>query len=265
MRLPDLIRARCLVGDTPFPGAWLALSLIANEGDAEPVFSLVFGPAGEDGRIFVERDEVLAQARFLGEAIGLDYGRIEERWSGKLALAVAGVEELRHQFRLTFGDPPVRRASFNRVAAARALRLLHESAGEELSVEASLEPSGTTELEFVLGRARDWLPEELHEPVLELLVRLARRDLAGLVEAGVLAEERQTDIEDEIARAGVTPILPPDIALLLARAESCGEQAWAIAVPLWTKERGPSDLEVSLSALEQEGTLTLTLEGVAPE
>jgi len=263
MRLPDSIGVRCLAGREPFPGAWLSLTLESVENGDRAALSFAFGPAREDGRLFLYRDDVLAQGRYFEQVVGLDYGRLEERWSGRGWLAVAGAAELRHQFRLTFGKPPLRQATANRVAAARALRFMNEREGERFSVAVETELPKKVALEVTSTPRGDWLPERLHEPLRELLGRLARRELKELIESGSLVTKTAKRLEKEVIERGVTPVVPPDIALLLAGTESDGGDAWTIEVPLWTREEGPSDLAVWVHARELETGLELELRGVA--
>lgn len=225
--------------------------------------SFAFGPTREDGRLVLPREDVLAQARYFEEVVGLDYGQLEERWDGRGWLAVAGAAELRHQLRLTFADPPLRQASAHRVDAARALRYLYEHETERFSVKVETELPKKLALELTTPGRGDWLPESLHEPVRELLTRLARRELAALIETGILASETAARVEQEIIDYGASPVIPPDIALLLATATSDGEQAWTIEAPLWTRQEGPSDLAVWIHARELETGLELELRGVA--
>jgi len=264
MRLPDAIGVRCLAGREPFPDAWLSLTLESVENDNRTALSFAFGPAREDGRLLVHRDDVLAQGLYFEEVVGLDYGRLEERWSGRGWLAVAGAPELRHQFRLTFGKRPLRHATANRVAAARALRFLSENDDERFSVAIETELPKEVALEAASTPAGDWLPERLYEPLSELLGKLARRELRELIESGALATKAAAKrIEREVIDYGVTPVAPPDIALLLAGAKRDSEDAWTIEVPLWTREEGPSDLAVWVHARELETGLELELRGVA--
>lgn len=263
MRLPDTIAARCLAGDEPFGGSWLSLALESGEDGSKAVFSFAFGPAREDGRLSVQRDELLAQSHYLEEVVGLDYGGVEERWNGRGWLSVAGAAELRHQFRLTFTQPPPRQATVLRLAAARALRHLEEFEGEEsysISIETRLGKG--IALETAAPPPGEWLPDDLREPVRELLDRLARRQLRDLVESGSLRAETANRIETEILDYGATPIPPPDIALLLATAKDDGEGGWTIEVPLWTREEGPCDLSAWIRAREREYGLELELRGV---
>ncbi|MGD0272715.1 MAG: hypothetical protein ABSB96_03180 [Gaiellaceae bacterium] len=263
MRLPDSIGVRCLAGREPFPAAWLSLTLEGIENGTRTALSFAFGPAREDGRLLIHRDDVLAQGCYLEEAVGLDYGRLEKRWSGRGWLAVAGAAELRHQFRLTFGNPPLRQATANRVAAARALRFLSEKEGERFAVAVETELPKKVALEVISAPQGDWLPESLHEPLRELLGKLARRELPELIESGALIAKTAKRIEQEIIDYGATPIVPPDIALLLAGATPDDEGAWMVEVPLWTREEGPSDLVVRVHARELETGLELELRGVA--
>jgi hypothetical protein len=225
--------------------------------------SFAFGPTGEDGRLVLLREDVLAQARYFEEAVGLDYGQLEERWNGRGWLAVAGAAELRHQLRLTFADPPLRQASAHRVAAARALRYLYEHESERFSVKVETELPKKLALNLATPGRGDWLPESLHGPVQELLTRLARRELRDLIDEGILTPETAARVEQEIIEYGASPVIPPDIALLLATAISDGEQAWTIEAPLWTRQEGPSDLAVWIHARELETGLELELRGVA--
>ena len=211
----------------------------------------------------VLREDVLAQASYFEEAVGLDYGQLEERWNGRGWLAVAGAAELRHQLRLTFADPPLRQASAHRVAAARALRYLYEHESERFSVKVETELPKKLALNLTTPRRGDWLPESLHGPVQELLTRLARRELPDLIDEGILTPETAARVEQEIIEYGASPVIPPDIALLLATATSDGEQAWTIEAPLWTRQEGPSDLAVWIHARELETGLELELRGVA--
>lgn len=254
---------RCLAGREPFPGAWLSLTLEGIENGAKTALSFVFGPAREDGRLLLRRDEVLAQGRYFVKAVGLDYGRLEKRWRGRGWLSVAGAAELRHQFRLTFGEPPLRRATANRVAAARALRFLSENDGERFSVAVETELPKKVALDVASAPGGDWLPGHLHEPVLALLSKLARRELPALVEGGQLTDKAARSLEKAIFKYGATPVIPPDIALLLTTARPDGENAWKIEAPLWTREEGPSDLVVSMRAHELETGLELKLLGIA--
>jgi len=151
--------------------------------------SFAFGPTREDGRLVLRREDVLAQARYFEAVVGLDYGQLEERWDGRGWLAVAGAAELRHQFRLTFADPPLGQASAHRVDAARALRYLYEHETERFSVKVETELPKKVALDLTVPRRGDWLPESLHEPVRELLARLARRELAALIETHILASD----------------------------------------------------------------------------
>jgi hypothetical protein len=84
-----------------------------------------------------------------------------------------------------------------------------------------------------------------------------------LIDEGVLTPEMAAKIEQEIIGYGASPVIPPDIALLLASAVADGEDAWTIEAPLWTREEGPSDLTLSIHAREHESGLELTLRGVA--
>jgi hypothetical protein len=267
MRLPDSIGVRCLAGREPFPGSWLSLTLESIDKGEKAVLSFALGPARDDGRLLLRREDVLSQGRYYEQAVGLDYGRLEKRWSGRGWLAVAAAAELRHQFRLTFGKPPLRQANAYRVAAAAALRFLYEHQGERFSIEIETElPKGIS-----FDRARtspgDWLPERLHEPVRELLCQLARRELPALVESGQLARKAPRRLEKAIFDYGATPVIPPDIVLLLSTATRDGEDAWTIEAPLWTREEGPSDLVVQMHAreleTELETELKLELRGVA--
>src|ERR1035437_2592446 len=140
MQIPDSIAMRSLAGREPFPGTWVALTLEFAEEGTKTGRSFAFGPTREDGRLYLRREDVLAQARYLDEGVGLDYGNLEERWNGRGWLSVAGAAELRHQLRLTFADPPLRQASTHRVAAARALRYLNEHEGERLSIKGESQP-----------------------------------------------------------------------------------------------------------------------------
>jgi hypothetical protein len=276
MRIPDAIAVRCLAGDEPFPGSWLSLTLEGTEKKSRSALSFALGPARDDGRLLVRREDVLAQARYLEQAVGLDYGRLERRWSGKGWLAVAGADELRHQFVLTFGETPLRLPGAYRAAAARALRFLFEHDGVRFSVSIESEPTEGIELEPTPTQPVDWLPEALHEPVLELLSKLARRELPDLVKAGALTRKKAKALERKIIDAGVMPVPPPDIALLLASAEleietvaGPGPEAetesvrvWSIEAPLWTRDEGPGELKVQIRAREPESGLTLELIGV---
>ncbi|MGD0167320.1 MAG: hypothetical protein ABSC51_08530 [Gaiellaceae bacterium] len=265
MRLPDSIGVRCLAGREAFPGTWVVLALESVEKDTKTAFSFSFGPVRDDGRLLLYREDVLAQSRYLEEIVGLDYGRLEDRWDGRGWLSIAGADELRHQFRLTFGKAPLRQATSHRAAAARALRLLseYELERERLSVAVETELPKKVAFAATAPPRGDWLPESLHEPVRELLVRLARRELRELVETGALVTKTAKQIEKEIIEYGATPIDPPDIALLLATAAPDGEQGWTVEVPLWTREEGPSDLAVWIHAREAETGLELELRGVA--
>jgi len=263
MRLPDSIGVRLLAGREPFPDAWLSLTLESVENGDRTALSFAFGPVREDGRLLIDRNDVLAQALYFEEVVGLDYGRLEKRWSGRGWLAVAGAPELRHQFRLTFGKPPLRHATANRAAAARALRFLSENEGERFSVAIETELPKKVALEVASMTPGDWLPEKLHEPLWELLGKLARRELEELIESGALTAEAAKQIEQDVIDFGATPVVPPDIALLLAGAKRDSEDAWTIEVPLWTREEGPSDLAVWVHAHEPETGLELELRGVA--
>lgn len=263
MQLPDSIVVRCLAGREPFPGAWLSLTLEGVEEETRTALSFALGPSRDDGRLLVRREDVLAQGLYFEQVVGLDYGNLEQRWSGRGWLAVAGADELRHQFRLTFGRPPLRQANANRVAAARALRFLFEHQGERFSVAIETELAKEIALESTRTARGDWLPEHLHEPVLELLGKLARRELLDLVGMGALSKETGKELEREIIEYGATPIVPPDLALLLAAASEDSRGAWTIEVPLWTREEGPSDLSIWIRARELEAGLKLELRGAA--
>jgi len=263
MRIPESIAMRCLAGREPFPGTWVALTLECAEEGTKTALSFAFGPTREDGRLFLRREDVLAQARYFDEGVGLDYGNVEERWSGRGWLSVAGAAELRHQLRLTFADPPLRQASTHRVAAARALRYLNEHEGERLSIKVESQLPSEVTLDLTTPGRGDWLPESLYEPVQELLTRLARRELPDLIDEGVLTPETASRIEQEIIDHGASPVIPPDIALLLTSATADGEQAWTIEAPLWTREEGPSDLTLWMHAREHETGLELELRGIA--
>ncbi len=263
MQIPESIAVRCLVGREPFAGTWVALALECSEEGTKTALSFAFGPTREDGRLFLRREDVLAQARYFDEGVGLDYGNVEERWNGRGWLSVAGAAELRHQLKLTFADPPLGQASTHRVAAARALRYLNEHEGERLSIELERELPRTVTLDPAFPGRGDWLPESLYEPVQELLTRLARRELPDLIDEGVLTPETAAKIEQEIIDYGASPAIPPDIALLLTSAIADGEQAWTIEAPLWTREEGPSDLTLWMHAQERESGLELELRGIA--
>ena len=264
MQIPESIAVRCLAGREPFPGTWAALTLECEEEGTKTALSFVFGPTREDGRLFLRREDVLAQARYFDEGVGLDYGSIEERWNGRGWLSVAGAAELRHQLRLTFANPPLRQASTHRVAAARALRYLNEHEGERFSIKVESQLPKKVALDLATPERGDWLPESLFEPVQKLLSRLARRELPDLIAEGVLAPETASRIEQEIIDYGASPVIPPDIALLLTSATAEGEHAWTIEAPLWTREEGPSDLTLWLHAHERESGLELELRGIAP-
>ncbi|MHB8059672.1 MAG: DUF7668 domain-containing protein [Gaiellaceae bacterium] len=263
MLIPESIAVRCLVGREPFPGTWVALALECAEEGTKTALSFAFGPTREDGRLFLRREDVLAQARYFDEGVGLDYANVEERWNGRGWLSSAGAPELRHQLKLTFADPPLRQASTHRVAAARALRYLNEHEGERLSIKIESELPKNVTLDPANPGRGDWLPDWLYEPVQELLTRVARRDLPGLIEEGVLGPETAAQIEREIIDYGASPVIPPDIALLLTSAVADGEDAWTIEAPLWTREEGPSDLTLWIHARELETGLELTLRGIA--
>ena len=263
MRLPDLIAVRCLAGSEPFPAAWVVLTLEQSAPETDSAFSLAFGPAREDGRLLIQRVEVLNQARYFEQAIGLDYGRLEERWSGQGWLAVADAAELRHQFRLTFGSPPLRQASAVRVAAARALRFLSELEETPLEIEVESQLPAEIELASADPAPPEWLPEQLNQPVLDLLGSLARHDLTGLIESGILNPDSASRIQRQIIAHGATPVTPPDIALLLATATSHSAGSWTVVLPLWTREDGPSELDVTISARQSESGLSLELRDVA--
>jgi hypothetical protein len=263
MQIPDSIVMRCLAGREPFPGTWVALTLECAEEGTKTALSFAFGPTREDGRLFLRREDLLAQARYFDEGVGFDYGNVEERWNGRGWVSVAGAAELRHQLKLTFADPPLGQATTHRVAAARALRYLNEHQGERFTVKIESELPRKVALDLVPAGRGDWLPEPLHEPVQELMTRLARRELPALIDEGVLTPEMAAKIEQEIIGYGASPVIPPDIALLLASAVADGEDAWTIEAPLWTREEGPSDLTLSIHAREHESGLELTLRGVA--
>ena len=263
MQIPESITVQCLAGREPFPGTWVALTLECAEEGTKTALSFAFGPTREDGRLFLRREDVLAQARYFDEGVGLDYGNVEERWNGRGWISVAGAAELRHQLKLTFADPPLRQASTHRGAAARALRYLNEHEGERLSLKIESELPKKVSLAPASPGRGDWLPESLHEPVQELLTRLARRELPDLIEEGVLTPEAASKIEQEIIEHGASPVIPPDIALLLTSAVADGENAWTIEAPLWTREEGPSDLTLWIHARELETGLELALRGIA--
>lgn len=263
MQIPEAIAVQCLAGREPLAGTWVALTLESAEEGTKTALSFAFGPTGEDGRLILRRDEVLAQARYLDEGVGLDYGRVEERWSGRGWLSVAGAAELRHQLRLTFANPPLRQASAHRVAAARALRYLYEHEGERLAIKVENDLPRKVAFDLTAPGRADWLPEALQEPVRDLLNRLARRELADLVDEGVVTEKTAARIEREVIEHGASPVVPPDIALLLTTAVSDGEEAWTIEAPLWTREEGPSDLTLWIHARRLETGLELELRGIA--
>jgi hypothetical protein len=140
---------------------------------------------------------------------------------------------------------------------------MNEREGERFSVAVETELPKKVNLEVTSTPRGDWLPERLHEPLRELLGRLARRELKELIESGALVKETAKRLEKEVIERGVTPVVPPDIALLLAGTESDGGDAWTIEVPLWTREEGPSDLAIWVHARELETGLELELRGVA--
>lgn len=262
MQIPESIAVRCLAGREPFPGTWVALTLECAEEGTKTALSFAFGPTREDGRLYLRREDVLAQARYFDEGVGLDYGNLEERWSGRGWLSVAAAAELRHQLRLTFANPPLRQATTHRVAAARALRYLNEHEGERFSVKVESELPRKVALDLATPGRGDWLPEPLYEPVQKLLTRLARRELPDLIDEGVVTPETASRIEQEIIEYGALPVIPPDIALLLTSATADGEQSWTIEAPLWTREEGPSDLTFWIHAHERESGLELELRGI---
>jgi hypothetical protein len=264
MQFPDAIEARCMAGRRAFPETWLTLTLESTEADEPKAFSFAFGPGRGDGRLLLSREDVLAQARYLEQSVGLDYGRLEDRWQGRGWIAVAGAAELRHQFRLTFAKPALLQASTHRIAAARALRFLYENDDEPLSVAIESELPGDVDIVPVSCSPADWLPEELHEPVSDLLSMLAQRDFEALIEADAIESEAASRIEQEIVDRGAHPVTPPDIGLLLASATDDGEEGWTIETPLWTREEGPSDLVLRIHAHEHEQGLELELRGTAP-
>jgi len=264
MKIPESIAVRCMAGREPFPGTWVVLNLECAEEGTKTALSFAFGPTREDGRLFIRREDVLGQARYFDEGVGLDYGNLEQRWSGRGWLSVAGAAELRHQLRLTFANPPLRQASTHRVAAARALRHLNEHEGERLSVKVDSDLPAKVRLDSAAPGLGDWLPEALYGPVQEVLARLARRKLPDLVAEGVVSAETADRIEQEIIDYGASPVIPPDIALLLTSATADGERAWTIEAPLWTREEGPSDLTLWMHARESETGLELELRGITP-
>jgi hypothetical protein len=90
-QLPDRVLVRCSLGDEPFEGAWLRLTLGVTRKNP---FHLVIGPSDAQGWIIVTRDDLLSEARKYTELSPMDYGHPQGDWDGRLIVKLLGVRDI---------------------------------------------------------------------------------------------------------------------------------------------------------------------------
>jgi hypothetical protein len=105
------------------------------------------------------------------------------------------------------------------------------------------------------------LPEAFRAPIRRLAAELARGDLKGLVEDGRCGVMTEEQMRQPIRSYGRTLTSLPEEALDRAQVRPLEDEqeAWEVALPLWTVEEGESDLSLIASVRMIEGDVWVEL------
>jgi hypothetical protein len=91
MRLPEHIEVTVKAGGEPLEGLLIQLSILTTFKNN---FVLLFGPTGVDGKLIINRDEMITQALRDQELFMMDFGDPEIHFSGELLVSVFGKEAI---------------------------------------------------------------------------------------------------------------------------------------------------------------------------
>lgn len=100
------------------------------------------------------------------------------------------------------------------------------------------------------------------DPLIRLLAE-GRFDSVEEVTNGVRLAA--SDIKNALGRYGRTLVYPPSEAYELMdviEVRSAGQRRWSIAMPLWTKEEGRSDLSIEVTIIRKAGEFVLELDDI---
>lgn len=89
LRLPELITVTCLQDGCPTEGRWISVTLpvrVKNE------YGFIFGPSDAKGRITIDREALLAEAKETERTGLMDYAGLEGNWTGSLQIAALDVD-----------------------------------------------------------------------------------------------------------------------------------------------------------------------------
>ena len=92
MTLPEQIEVTVKADGKPLEGVLIQLSILTTFKND---FVLIFGPTGVDGKLIINRDEMITQARRDQELFIMDYGDPEIDFSGELLVSVFGKEAIK--------------------------------------------------------------------------------------------------------------------------------------------------------------------------
>jgi hypothetical protein len=85
--LPDRISLRVRAGRDPFSGAWVVITL---DNVRKNSFHLYFGPADDEGRLEVTREDLLEEPIKDVHLFPMDYAHPEGDWGGRIIVKPLG-------------------------------------------------------------------------------------------------------------------------------------------------------------------------------
>jgi hypothetical protein len=107
--------------------------------------------------------------------------------------------------------------------------------------------------------------EQLNEPVRQVVTLLVAGKYAELENLTHGIRLKAKDIADAVSDYGGKLIQPPDEAFGLmnvVQIQNVRPKRWSIAMPLWTKEEGRSDLTLEITAIDQQSGFAIELDDV---
>lgn len=92
MKIPDRLNITIFVGAIPVAKMLVMINFVACQKNAH---NLGFGPSDINGKIYVTREQILAEARKNRELFLMDYAAIETAWTGTLIITPMNREAIR--------------------------------------------------------------------------------------------------------------------------------------------------------------------------
>jgi len=107
--------------------------------------------------------------------------------------------------------------------------------------------------------------DKLREPVNQIISLLVAAKYAELEEQTHGVRLSANAMAKAIAEYGRTLVLPPEDGFSLmnvVEVTNAHPKRWSVAMPLWTKEEGRSDLTVEMTIVERESIFSVELDDI---